>query len=230
MKKFLLIALLVPVTAIIFSSCAAITSKVATKENIEKLPEPLKSQVKELVRQQNLMNAKFTSGTRKMFEAYRTIMEAIGEKELAFKLKAVADSLDRPDADARVIVSKNQSLLKEVRSKISASNSKHAVSKETFTKGIRTKDEAYMIEYQLGVEAGVQALKGIAAMKSASPIQKVMLTATLDPLFFFARDIPKFQAQEREFDEQCRKFAEVKGIKLPPSKLPTPKPANLPAF
>ena len=232
MKKFLLIALLVPVTALLFSSCAAITAKVATKENIDKLPEPLKSQVQELVRQQKTMEVRYTSGTRKMLEAYFVISDAIGLKKEAMLFKAQADSLNAGSSlsQARKAVEQTADARKAVRSKIGAFDAKAEFSKEKFVSGVRVKNEAYMIEYQIGVDAGVQAVKGISAMRSASPLEKVMLTATLDPLFFFARDIPKFQAQEREFDENCKKLAQVKGISLPPANLPTPKPSSLPTF
>jgi hypothetical protein len=229
MRKFLLIAFLVPVTAVIFSSCAAITSKVATKENIEKLPEPLKSQMQELIRQQDAMALKFTSGTKKMFDAYSIIAEAIGLKDVAAKLRAESQALNAGSslADTRKAISRSEGLMKEVRSKISASNNASEVSKEKFASGVRTKNEAYMVEYQIGLEAGVQAVKGISAIKNASPLQKVMLTATLDPLFFFARDIPKFQAQEREFDNMCKEYAKNRNIQIPTQPLPTPKATNI---
>ena len=232
MKKFLLLALLVPVTALLFSSCAAITAKVATKENIDKLPEPLKSQVQELVRQQKAMEVRYTSGTRKMLEAYFVIADAIGLKKEVMLFKAQSDSLNAGSSlsQARKAVDQTADARKAVRAKIGASDAKSEFSKEKFVSGVRVKNEAYMIEYQIGIDAGLQAVKGISSMRSASPLEKVMLTATLDPLFFFARDIPKFQAQEREFDENCKKFAQVRGISLPPANLPTPKPSSLPAF
>jgi hypothetical protein len=229
MKKFLLLALLVPVTALLFSSCAAITAKVATKENIDKLPEPLKSQIQELVRQQNAMAARFTSGTKKMFDAYSIIADAIGLKDTAAKLKAESQALNAGSslADTRKAITRSEGLMKEVRSKMASSDKTTAVSKEKFASGIRTKNEAYMLEYSIGAEAAVQAAKGISAMRSASPLEKVMLLSSLDPLFFFARDIPKFQKQEKEFDGICKEYAKNRDIPMPTQALPTPKPANL---
>jgi hypothetical protein len=228
MKKSLLIALMVPVTAVVFSSCAAVTGKLATPERIAQLPEPLRSQLKEMIRQQNAMAARFTSGTKKMLEAYGMIADAIGLKDVAAKLRAESQALNAGSslADTRKAISRSDGLMKEVRSKMSSSNNVTAVSKEKFNQGIRTKNEAYMIEHQIGIEAGVQAIKGIAAMAKASPIDKVMLTATLDPLFFFARDIPRFQEQERKFDEICKEYAKNRNIQIPTQALPTPKATN----
>jgi hypothetical protein len=228
MKKSLLIALMVPVTAVIFSSCAAVTGKLATPERIAQLPEPLRSQLKEMIRQQNAMAAKFTSGTKKMLDAYGMIADAIGLKDVAAKLRAESQALNAGSslADTRKAISRSDGLMKEVRSKMSSSNNVTAVSKEKFNQGIRTKNEAYMIEHQIGIEAGVQAIKGLAAMAKASPIDKVMLTATLDPLFFFARDIPRFQEQERKFDEICKEYAKNRNIQIPTQALPTPKATN----
>ena len=228
MKKFFLIALLVPVTAVIFSSCAAVTGKLATPERIAQLPEPLRSQLKEMIRQQNAMAARFTSGTKKMLDAYGIIADAIGLKDVAAKLRAESQALKAGSslADTRKAISRSDGLMKEVRSKMSSSNNVTAVSKEKFNQGVRTKNEAYMIEHQIGIEAGVQAIQGIAAMAKASPLDKVMLTATLDPLFFFARDIPRFQEQERKFDEICKEYAKNRNIQIPTQTLPTPKASN----
>jgi hypothetical protein len=181
-----------------------------------------------MIRQQNAMAARFTSGTKKMLEAYGMIADAIGLKDVAAKLRAESQALNAGSslADTRKAISRSDGLMKEVRSKMSSSNNVTAVSKEKFNQGIRTKNEAYMIEHQIGIEAGVQAIKGIAAMAKASPIDKVMLTATLDPLFFFARDIPRFQEQERKFDEICKEYAKNRNIQIPTQALPTPKATN----
>lgn len=228
MKKFFLIALLVPVTGVIFSSCAAVTGKLATSERIAQLPEPLRSQLKEMIRKQNAMAARFTSGTKKMLDAYGIIADAIGLKDVAAKLRAESQALNAGSslAATQKAISRSDGLMKEIRTKMSSSNNVTAVSKEKFNQGVRIKNEAYMIEHQIGIEAGVEAVKGIAAMAKASPLDKVMLTATLDPLFFFARDIPRFQAQERKFDEICKEYAKNRNIQIPTQTLPTPKASN----
>ena len=229
MKKFFLFAFVISATAVLFSSCAAVTGKLATPERIAQLPEPLKSQVQELVRQQNAMAARFTAGTKRMLDAYSMIADAIGLKDVAARLRAESQALNAGSslADTRKVITRSEGLVKEVRSKMAASKDVTAVSKEKFNLGLRTKNEAYMIEHQIGIEAGVQAVRGIAAMAKASPLDKVMLTATLDPLFFFARDIPRFQEQERKFDEICKEYAKNRNIQIPTQTLPTPKPANL---
>ncbi len=175
------------------------------------------------------MAARYTSGSKKMIDAYGTIADAIGLKDVAAKLRAESQALNAGSSleETKKVVSRSEGLMKQVRSKMSASKNVTEVSKEKFASGVRTKNEAYMIEYQIGLDAGVQAAKGISAMSKASPMDKVVLTAALDPLFFFARDIPKFQAEERKFDGIVKEYAKSRNISIPAQSLPTPKPANL---
>lgn len=220
---------LLAASAFLFASCAAVTSKLATKENIEKLPEPLKGQIQQLVRQQEAIAVKYTAGTRQMLEAYATIAEAVGMKTEAAILRAESQALNAGSslADTRKALSKSESVMKEVRSKLTASKGVAAVSKEKFAQGQQIKSAAYGVELAAAVDASVQAVKGIKAIKTASPMQKVMLTVTLDPLFFIARDVPKFLATERKFNDECVAYAKEQNIVIPTRSLPTPKLANL---
>jgi hypothetical protein len=235
MKKFLQvvgISLALPTAMLVFNSCAAISSKLATPERIEKLPEPIKSELKRLLAYQKQVERKFTQGTKKMLEAYYTIGDAIGLKKQAMKIKAEADALKDGSSmeDARKALNRSSGLIKEIQQKVSSGAATESFSKEKFLEGYRKKNDAYVIEASLATEAMVQAVKGVQAIKKASPIEKVLLTTSLDPLFFVVRDVPNFLAAERAFDENCQKYAQVKAITLPKASLPTPKPMDLGAF
>jgi hypothetical protein len=232
MKKLLQvvgISLALPTAMLVFNSCAAVSSKLATPERIEKLPEPIKSELKRLLAYQKQVERKFTQGTKKMLDAYTTIAHAIGLKEKAMKIKAEADQLNDGSSmdDARKALNRSSGLIKDIQQTIASGNAKEAFSKEKFLEGYRKKNEAYVIEASLATEAVVQAVKGVQAIKKASPMEKVLLTTSLDPLFFIVRDVPNFLANERTFDENCQKYAQVKQLVLPKASLPTPKPMNL---
>lgn len=224
MKKLLSITL-TGVTALFLSACAAVTNSQAGKNTIAKLPEPLKSQFQAISRQQEELGKQYTAGTRKMLEAYALIADSVGLKVQAAKLRAESQALNSGSSleDSRKAFSKSSSIIKEVQSKISKSNGVTVASKETFTAGVRAKNEAYITEATLAANASIVAAKGIQAIKSASMMEKAVLTTSLDPLFYFSKDIPRFLAQEREFDTACQKYALDYQIKLPKVSLPTPK-------
>jgi len=230
MKKNILTSLLLAsAIAIILPACAMVTQNLATPERIAKLPEPIRSQVQQLVRQQQVLAHHFTAGTRKMIEGYATIAEAIDMKIEAAKLRAESKALNAGSSldDTRKALSRSAPLIKEVRSKLSASKGVTLQSKAKFVEGHRIKNEAYVLELQLAEQASVQAVVGINAMRKASTMDKVLLTATLDPMFFFAKDVPNFLAEERNFEGICQQFAKNYNISIPKQSLPTPKLSNI---
>jgi hypothetical protein len=227
MKSYLSI-LPLAITALIFTSCAAVTNSKGGKAAIAKLPEPLKGEFMQITRQQDELGKQYTSGTRKMLEAYALIADAVGLKIEAAKLHAQAKAINSGSSleEARKASSQAEPIIKAVRSKIAGSKGATVQSKETFASGVRAKNEAYITQANLAANASIVAVKGMKAMKSASVMEKVMLTATLDPLFFFSKDVPKFLAQEREFDVACKSYAKSYDIKIPTTALSTPKLAG----
>jgi len=226
MKKNILISSILAAAALVLlPACAMITQNLATPERVAKLPEPLRGQIQALVEKQAVLGHQFAAGTRKMIQAYATIAEAIDMKIVAAKLRAEAAALNAGSSldDSRKALSRSAPLMKEVRSKIGESKGVTLQSKEKFAEGHRIKSEAYGIEVQLAEKASVEAALGVKAMKKASPMEKVMLTATLDPLFFFVKDVPRFLAEERNFEEICQKFAKDYSVSIPRQSLPTPK-------
>lgn len=225
MKKYLIRNLMICGVAMSLGACAA----VMTPERVAKLPAPIRAALEPMMARQAAIARKFTSGTKKMLEGYSLVAEAIGLKVEAAKLRAEAQSLNAGSSldDSRKAVARSEGVLKAVRSKIASSSGVTVASKERFVEGMRAKNEAYAIEVALAAEASVEAVRGIQLIAKASPLDKILLTTTLDPLFFFARDVPRFLEQERKFEENCQKFAKDYSISIPATKLATPKLQSL---
>jgi hypothetical protein len=229
MKKTLLSLLLAGTTALLLSSCAAVTEKLATKENIEKLPEPFKSLVIQLKKDQEAIAARYTQGTKTMLKAYSTIAEAVGMKTQAATLRAEADALNAGSSlsDARKAMNRSASIIKAVRDKVASSKGVTAASKEKFTQGVQIKNQAYLVQVTLTTDASLKAANAVKAAKGASPMQMAILTTQLDPLYFIIRDVPKFLAEERKFNDICKEYAKEQKISIPTAPLPTPKLSNM---
>lgn len=212
-------------TAVVFSSCAAITGSQAGQRVITSLPEPLKGQFQEITRQQALLGEQYTAGTRKLLEAYAMIGDAIGLKKQSGLLREQANLLSKGSSfdDSRKAFSRSQSLIAEVQKAMGSSEAVTLQSKQAFVSGVRTKNEAYLIEVNLAMNASIQTAKGIQAMKSASLIEKAALTTTLDPLFYLSKDLPRFLESERQFEKVCQEFAAKNHTSIPKTPLPTPK-------
>lgn len=225
MKKFILLGLLAPMAGLFMASCAAIVNK----ETVKKLPPALQVLLQPVLDQQAVIEHKFTSGTRKMLEGYSAIAEAIGLKKEAVELKKEAAALNTNSSfsDTRKAFGRTEGLRNAVQKKLGESSGVQLVSKQRFADGVRMKNEAYVIEVAIVTEATVQAVRAVQAFKKASPIEKVILTAALDPLFFSLKDIPRFLEQERKFEAACQEYAKVKGFSLPRANLATPKPGKI---
>jgi len=211
-------------SALFFASCAA----VMTKERVAKLPAPLRAALEPMMARQDAIAAKFTSGTKKMLQGYSMVADAIGLKKEAAILKAEAALLNSGSSmsDTRKALSRTEGVVKEVRNKLAASKGVRLASRELFVQGVRAKNEAYQIEAALAAEASIEAVRGLSLIAKAPPVDKILLTATLDPLFFFARDVPRFLEQERKFEAICQEYAKEQKIQLPRTNLPTPKLAK----
>ncbi len=225
MKKYLIRNLMICGVAMSLGACAA----VMTPERVAKLPAPIRAALEPMMARQAAIARKFTSGTKKMLEGYSLVAEAIGLKKEAATLRAEAAALNAGSSlnDSRKAMSRSEGLMGEVRAKIGASKGVTLASKERFAEGVRAKNEAYMIEVALATEASIEAVRGVQLIAKASPLDKILLTTTLDPLFFFAKDVPRFLEQERKFEENCQKFAKDYSIVLPKRELPTPKLQSL---
>jgi hypothetical protein len=199
-----------------------------TKERVAKLPAPIRAALEPMMARQDAIARKFTSGTKKMLEGYSLVAEAIGLKKEAATLKREADLLNSGSTytDTRKAISRTDGIVKEVRTHMAKSKGVAVASKERFVRGVRTKNDAYALESALAVEASVEAARGIALIAKASPVDKILLTATLDPLFFLAKDVPRFLEAERQFEKICQEYAKEQKIPLPATNLATPKLAK----
>ncbi len=202
-----------------------VTENLATPERIAKLPEPIKSMVIQLRNEQKQVEARYTQGTKTMLKAYQTIAEAIGLKKEAAVLKAQADALKAGSSmsDARKAMSQSKGAINAVRDKISKSSGVKVVSASKFSQGVQIKNQAYLVQLTLATDASLKAANAIKKAKGAGPLEMAILTSQLDPLFFIVRDVPRFLAQERAFNEACKNYAKEQKISLPPMNLPAPK-------
>lgn len=209
------------------NSCSMVSSAIP----VDKLPEPLRGQVVQIKKEQAVVHKHYTQGSAKMSEAYGTIAAACGNEKLASQLKSNARAISQASSsDADKQISKGESLKSKVRKTMKNSNASTVKSKTLFTKGLQQKDEAYMSLYKLGGKASVKAYKATGLIKNASPLQKVMLTASFDPLFHVARDIPATLKNEKQFNENLKDKGKTYSFPIPKRNLPTPKPANIPAY
>jgi hypothetical protein len=225
MKKTPLRILIVCTAALLLASCALVTENLATPERIAKMPEPFKSMVIQLRNEQKAVEARFTQGTKTMIKAYLTIAEAVGMKTEAAVLKAQYDKLKAGSSmsDARKAMSQSKAAINAVRDKLSKSKGVKVASASKFSQGVQIKNQAYMVQLTLATDASIKAANAVQKFKGAGPLEMAILTSQLDPLFFIVRDVPKFLAQERAFNEICITYAKEQKISLPPMDLPAPK-------
>jgi len=160
-----------------------------------------------------------------MLRAYSTIADAIGMKKQAAILMAESNALKAGSSlsDARKAMSRSAGIIKEVRNKVASSKGVTVASKSKFVEGVQIKNQAYMVQLTLATDAALKAANAVQKAKGAGPLEMAILTSQLDPLFFIVRDVPKFLAQERAFNDICKDYAKEQKISLPPANLPTPK-------
>lgn len=220
-------ALCCAVSSLVLSSCSMVSSAIP----VDSLPQPLKGKMLQIKEEQQVVQKHYTQGSAKMSEAYGTIAEACGQEKLAAKLKSNAKAISQSSSsESRKQVSRGESLKKEVRKVMNKSSATTVKSKALFAKGLRQKDDAYLTLYKLSANASIKAYKAAKLIKDAAPLQKVMLTASFDPVFFVARDIPKTLKNEKQFNANLKEKGKKYKFPTPKRNLPTPKPANLPIF
>ena len=225
MKKTPLRLLIVSSAALLLASCAMVTEIALPPERIAKLPEPIKSIVIQLRKEQKAIEARYTQGTKTMLKAYATIGEAIGMKKQAGILFEESKSLGEGSSmnDARKAMSRSAGVIKEIRNAVANSKGVTAASKSKFVEGVQIKNQAYMVQFTLATDASLKAYNAFQKAKGAGPVEMAILSSQLDPLFFIVRNVPKFLSQERAFNDICKDYAKEQKISLPPANLPTPK-------
>ena len=230
MKKTPLRLLIVCSASLFLASCGVLVSeKVVTPERIAKLPEPLKSMAVQWKKEQKAIEARYTQGTKTMLKAYATIGEAIGMKKQAGILFEESKSLGEGSSmnDARKAMSRSAGVIKEIRNAVANSKGVTVASKSKFVEGVQIKNQARVVYYYCLADAMLMTVKGAKAMTDAIKAKDYfsipVISASFDPLGYFVIDMRKFQSAERTFNEQCKEFAKVQKISLPPANLPTPK-------
>lgn len=219
----LVLASIIPVAA---TSCMMLTSAMP----IEKLPEPIKSEMVRLRKDQEVMVKHFCAGSIKMNEAYISIFKGCGMEKEAQQLKVNADALKQASSSSEQnkLIKRGNDLIAEGRSTMAKSKNSVLASKESFLKGFRQKDEAYMDLTKVSAEAGIQALVAAKTFKQTNnPLQKAACLAGVDPLIVVMKDVPVMMENERKFNAQTAEIGKKYSCPIPSSNLPTPKPLNL---
>ncbi len=218
----LLIVSIIPAAA---TSCMMLTGAMP----IEKLPEPIRSEMVQLRKDQEVMIKHFSAGSIKMNEAYYSILTGCGMEKEAQQLKVNTDELKQASSSSEQtkLIKRGEDLRSEGRSKMAKSKNCDLASKELFLKGFRQKDEAYMDLTKVSAEAGIQALVAAKTFKQTkNPLQKAACLAGVDPLIYVMKDIPVMMDNERKFNVQTPEIGKKYSCPIASSNLPTPKPLN----
>lgn len=194
----LVLASIIPVAA---TSCMMLTSAMP----IEKLPEPIKSEMVRLRKDQEVMVKHFCAGSIKMNEAYISIFKGCGMEKEAQQLKVNNDAILQASSTSEKtkLIKRGNSLIAEGQSTMAKSNHCVVVSQEMFQNGFRQKGEAYMDLTKVSAEASIQALVAAKTFqKTKNPLQKAACLAGIDPLIVVAKDLPVLMENERKFNAQ----------------------------
>jgi hypothetical protein len=205
------LAAIIPVTV---TSCMILTSAMP----IEKLPEPIKSEMVRLKKDQEVMVRQYTASSIKMNEAYISIFKGCGMEKEAQQLKVNADALKQASSSSEQnkLIKRGNDLRAEGRNTMAKSKNSVLASKESFLKGFRQKDEAYMDLTKVSAEAGIQALAAAKTFKEVqNPIQKAACLAGLDPLIVVIKDIPVVLENERKFNAQASEIGKKYSCPVP---------------
>lgn len=217
------LAAIIPAAA---TSCMMLTSAIP----VEKLPEPIKSEMVRLKKDQEVITKQYTAGSIKMNEAYISIFKGCGMEKEAQQLQVNADALKQASSSSEQnkLNKRGSDLIAEGQSTMAKSKNTVLASKESFLKGFRQKDEAYMDLIKVSAEAGIQALAAAKTFKKVkNPMQKAACVAGLDPLIVVIKDIPVLMENERKFNDQASEIGKKYSCPIPRSNLPTPKPLKL---
>lgn len=205
------LAAIIPVSV---TSCMMLTSSMP----IEKLPEPIKSEMVRLKKDQEVITKQYTAGSIKMNEAYISIFKGCGMEKEAQQLQVNADALKQASSSSEQnkLTKRGYDLITEFRSTMAKSNNTELASKESFLKGFRQKDEAYMDLTKVSAEAGIQALAAAKTFKKVkNPMQKAACVAGLDPLIVVIKDIPVLMENERKFNDQASEIGKKYNCPIP---------------
>lgn len=205
------------------TSCAVITNIIPE----DKLPGPLKAVVVGLKKQQALVEKKYTAATTMMIDAYGDLAESVGLKKQAAQLKGEANALKAGSAgmeEARKAVKRTEALRAEVMKAVAAADGKTIQSQSALKSGFSKRNESYQMRNRLLGDALFQIAEATLKFKSASPVEKALLTTRLDPFYYMVRDHKRFKQAEQQFETnlvETRKRVPIP--QLPKVVEPTPK-------
>ena len=222
LSKLLLVGL-IPAAA---TSCMMLTSAIP----IEKLPEPIKSEMVSLRKSQELMVKHFCAGSIKMNQAYISIFNGCGMEKEAQQLKVNNDALLQASSTSEKtkLIKRGNALIAEGQNTMAESKNCVIVSKEMFQAGFRQKSEAYMDLTQVSAEAGIQALVAAKTFqKTKNPLQKAACLAGVDPLIVVIKDVPVMMENERKFNAKTADIGKKYSCPLPNQTYKTAPPIKM---
>ena len=217
------LAAIIPAAA---TSCMMLTSAMP----IEKLPEPIKSEMVRLRKDQEVMVKHFCAGSIKMNQAYISIFKGCGMEKEAQQLKVNNDAIQQASSTSEKtkLIKRGNALITEGQKTMVESKNCVIVSKEMFQNGFRQKGEAYMDLTKVSAEAGIQALVAAKTFQQTkNPLQKAACLAGLDPLIIVAKDVPVMMDNERKFNEKTADIGKKYSCPIPNQTYKTAPPIKM---
>jgi len=225
------------------NSCAV--GGLMNEASAQKLPEPVRSTVVDLMREENRMMERCAQGSSALSGATALIAEGCGFEKEAQVLKSHAAAYSKTSSaeDNKKHIIAGSKAVAAVNKKISASKNVTLVSKQKFEQGYRQKVQAEQTLNQVAQREIPNALLKAAAVAKyandnktgikSNPLQAVQVGVALNysllPIRFVANDYKKFTDVREEFEGQCQQIGKNYNIRLPaPKKAPQIKiPKNL---
>lgn len=209
----------------------------------QKLPEPVKSMLVDLMREEKRMMERCAQGSSALSAATALIAEGCGFEKEAQVLRSHAAAYSKTSSaeDNKKHIIAGSKAVAAVNKKLSASRNVTLVSKKKFEQGYRQKIQAEQMLNQVAMREIPNALlkaaevakyaKGNKAGIQSNPLQAVQVGMALNysllPIRFVANDYKKFSEVREEFEEQCQQIGKTYNIRLPaPKKAPRIKIGN----
>jgi hypothetical protein len=220
-------AVVLPVVSL--NSCAV--SGLTDEASVNKMPQPLRGMMLDLMRQEKMMLTRCSEGSARMALATATIAEGCGLEKEAQKLRAYAGALNKTSSndDQKKYVVKGSNLIADVNKKIASATNATVKSKEKFRQGYVQKNQAEQALNQVAAreistavlkatQISLYCAKNKDALKS-NPLAAVQMGMALNysllPIRFVAGDYKKFQEERNAFDEQCQQIGKKYAIPMP---------------
>lgn len=230
-------------SAAFLNSCAV--GGFTDEASAKKLPEPVKTMMVDLIREENKMMSSIGQGSSELALASALIAEGCGLEKEAQVLRSHAAGYAKKSSaeDIRKHVLAGSKLQADINKKMADSNNVKMVSRQKFEQGYRQKLQAEQTLNQVAQREIPNALLKAAAVAKyakenktgikSNPLQtaQVAMAAnySLLPIRFVAKEYKNFADEREKFDVQCQAIGKNYNIRMPaPKKAPSIKiPSSL---